>query len=499
MIVTEISNKSESFFYYFVVHNVQNSCNLKIKVIICAQHKNTKNIKFLGEYIMAVTETTSEGWFSRLGGAIKGVFAGIILIFVAIIMLGWNEKRSVDRYNTIDYAKNNFVETAADKIDSATEGKLVHFNGMTATNDVLTDKDFGVTVNNSLSLNRDVEMYQWKEIEHKSTKKNAGGSTTTTTTYTYEKGWASGLINSSSFHESGHDNPTVLPYKAEDTVAENVTLGAHKIPSHSASHLGSAEAVALEADKVTAPVSAIIKGNTILYNLYKEEKAQQAKKAFEANANVATTETTATEATATPEATTTPVANKAFSAIEFQASEAAPQIGDIRITFKKHPVCNATVVAEQKGEEIVAHKTPSGEFYEVRTGLMTAAEVFKAAEDENAMLTWILRIVGFLMIWGGFGAIFKPISVLADVIPLFGDIAESGISIISGLLAAVLSFGVIAIAWLFCRPLIGILLLILMGVAIFGIITLIAKVRAAKKAAAPAPAAEPAPETTPAA
>ena len=72
---------------------------------------------------------------------------------------------------------------------------------------------------------------------------------------------------------------------------------------------------------------------------------------------------------------------------------------------------------------------------------MTAAEVFKAAEDENAMLTWILRGLGFLMIWGGFGAIFKPISVLADVIPLFGDIAESGISIISGLLAAVLSFG----------------------------------------------------------
>ena len=449
---------------------------------------------------MAVTETTSEGWFSRLGGAIKGVFGGIILIIVAIIMLGWNEKRSVDRYNTIDYAKNNFVETAADKIDSATEGKLVHFNGMTATNDVLTDKDFQVTVNNSLSLNREVQMYQWKEIEHKETKKNTGGSTTTTTTYTYEKGWSSSLINSASFKESGHDNPTVMPYKAEDTIAENVTLGAHKIPSNSASHLGTAVAVELEADKITAPTSAIVKGNTILYNLFKEEKAQQAKKAFEANGATVNNAVATPEVANTDATTATPVANTGvFNVAEFQASEAAPQIGDIKISFKKHPVCNATVVAEQSGETIKAHKTPSGEFYEVRTGLMTAEEVFKKAEEENAMLTWILRIVGFLMIWGGFGAIFKPISVLADVIPLFGDIAESGISIISGLLAAVLSFGVIAIAWLFCRPLIGILLLILMGVAIFGIITLIAKVRAAKKAAAPAPAAEPAPETTPAA
>ena len=95
-----------------------------------------------------------------------------------------------------------------------------------------------------------------------------------------------------------------------------------------------------------------------------------------------------------------------------------------------------------------------------------------------------------------FGMIFKPISVLADVVPLFGDIAESGIGIISALIAFVLSMFIIALAWLWYRPLIGILLLVLMGGAIFGIITLIAKARAAKKAA---PAAQPAPEATPAA
>ena len=95
-----------------------------------------------------------------------------------------------------------------------------------------------------------------------------------------------------------------------------------------------------------------------------------------------------------------------------------------------------------------------------------------------------------------FGMIFRPISVLADVLPILGDIAESGISIISGLIAFALSMLIIALAWLWYRPLIGILLLVLMGAAVFGIITLIAKVRAAKKAPA---AAQPAPETTPAA
>ena len=95
-----------------------------------------------------------------------------------------------------------------------------------------------------------------------------------------------------------------------------------------------------------------------------------------------------------------------------------------------------------------------------------------------------------------FGMIFKPISVLADVVPLFGDIAESGIGIISGLIAFVLSMLIIGLAWLWYRPWLGITLLVLMGAAIFGIITLLAKARAAKKAAAPA---APAPEATPAA
>ncbi len=98
-----------------------------------------------------------------------------------------------------------------------------------------------------------------------------------------------------------------------------------------------------------------------------------------------------------------------------------------------------------------------------------------------------------------FGMIFKPISVLADVLPILGDIAESGISIISGLISFVLSMFIIAVAWLYYRPWLGITLLILMGAAIFGIITLISKARAAKKAGAAAPSAEPPAPDAPAA
>jgi hypothetical protein len=41
------------------------------------------------------TEVTSESWFSRIGGAIKGVFSGIVLCFAAVVLLFWNEGRAV--------------------------------------------------------------------------------------------------------------------------------------------------------------------------------------------------------------------------------------------------------------------------------------------------------------------------------------------------------------------------------------------------------------------
>ena len=46
---------------------------------------------------MAVTEVTEESWFSRLGGAFKGILTGIVLFILAIPLLFWNEGRAVRR------------------------------------------------------------------------------------------------------------------------------------------------------------------------------------------------------------------------------------------------------------------------------------------------------------------------------------------------------------------------------------------------------------------
>jgi len=49
----------------------------------------------------------------------------------------------------------------------------------------------------------------------------------------------------------------------------------------------------------------------------------------------------------------------------------------------------------------------------------------------------------------------KTFSVIADVLPITGDIVEAGTTFISFLIAIILTALIIAFAWLLFRPLIG--------------------------------------------
>ena len=92
--------------------------------------------------------------------------------------------------------------------------------------------------------------------------------------------------------------------------------------------------------------------------------------------------------------------------------------------------------------------------------------MFTAAEAANATMTWILRLVGFIGMAIGFCMVFKPMEVVADVVPFIGNIVGLGFTIAAFGIAGAISLVTIAIAWLFYRPLIGIPLLLL-GVGLF--------------------------------
>ncbi|MCK5926443.1 MAG: hypothetical protein KAG10_11145, partial [Methylococcales bacterium] len=91
------------------------------------------------------TDITSENWFSRLGGSLKGIFFGILLFIAAFPLLWWNEGRSVERYNSLQEGQALVVSISSELVNAENNGKLVHTQGLANTKDVLHDKDFNVS------------------------------------------------------------------------------------------------------------------------------------------------------------------------------------------------------------------------------------------------------------------------------------------------------------------------------------------------------------------
>ena len=102
------------------------------------------------------TEVTSNSWFSRIGGAIKGVIVGLVLFVVAFPLLFWNEGRAVTRYKTLKEGGGAVVSVSAESVDAAHAGKLVHVTGKAVTDATLRDPDFGVSAQ-ALKLKRVVK------------------------------------------------------------------------------------------------------------------------------------------------------------------------------------------------------------------------------------------------------------------------------------------------------------------------------------------------------
>lgn len=140
------------------------------------------------------TEVTSQSWGSRIGGAFKGIVLGLVLFVLAFPLLFWNEGRAVKTYQTLKEGGRNVVTVAADSVEAANAGHLIHVTGLADTDATLTDPVFNVSAK-ALKLKRSVEMYQWKEGSSSKTKKKLGGGTETTTEYSYSKEWSERLVN----------------------------------------------------------------------------------------------------------------------------------------------------------------------------------------------------------------------------------------------------------------------------------------------------------------
>lgn len=389
------------------------------------------------------TVVTRQSWFSRLGGAFRGIAVGVVLVLFAFGFLFWNEGRAVRRYKALKEGAGAVVSVSADRIDPVREGALVHFSGLATTDEMLADPEFGIYVN-AIHLEREVEMYQWRENETSETKKKVGGGTETTTTYSYTQTWSSRAIASSGFQlPSGHENPGSMPYEARKVSAQEVKVGAFQLSPGLIAGIRGAQPLSVDS---LSGLPGSLRWRAKLHG----------------------------------------------GGLYVGRNPAAPEIGDLRITFQVVKPAVVSVVAQQAADRVQPYHTRSGGSVELlASGSVGADAMFEAAQHANRVTTWIFRVFGFLVMMWGLRKIFRPLSVLADVLPALGNLAETGIGAFSFFLAGFLSLVTIAVAWLFYRPLLALLLLILAGGAVVGVVLLVRKAR--RSAVPPPPPPVPAP------
>lgn len=178
---------------------------------------------------MTYTERTETGWFSRLGGALKGILLGLVFFAAGTGLLYWNEGRTVKTGDSIAEARAVTVPvTDISRLNPELDGKVIHVSGRAETADVLVDPFFGVNAT-AIRLLRKVEYYQWVETARTETRKKVGGSEEKVTTYTYTKEWVSTPVDSSVFRDENYKNVNFAYGNFEDTedFASTVTFGAY--------------------------------------------------------------------------------------------------------------------------------------------------------------------------------------------------------------------------------------------------------------------------------
>ncbi len=424
---------------------------------------------------MAYQEVTTTGYGTRVGNSFKAIGSGIMLFLIGTAVLWWNEGRAVKTEKMLDEAGSAYVEMEnPSKKDASLEGELICGTALATTEDSLSDAQFGIGAK-AISLRRTVEYYQWVEHAEEKKEDKLGGKEVTTTTYTYSKEWVSRPVESAQFKDPAYQNKNMVLTTVEDQeqYAENVSWGAyklnesliHSISSREGLDLTIAEDLLKQFDKSTQTAY------ERFYGVKKQPTAEPAQTVVLSDSAKAVADSLKAVNDSINKAMENAENKKdleyvhqASNVLYFGRVPGSPEVGDVRVTFEKVVPAKVTVMAVVDGDTFKPFKAKNGKrFQTLVMGKKSGDEIIEAEKEANNMWTWALRILGILMVIGGLKGIFGFIETILKVVPFIAGIFGWGIGLVCTVVGIAWSLIVIAIAWLFYRPLLGISLLVLAG------------------------------------
>ena len=347
------------------------------------------------------------------GGGIAGLLFGILLFVVLTFVLFNNEGNSVKRAKALKNI-SDAVEVSSDAVKSENEGALVIFSGLADTNATLADDEFAVTAPAStLKMRRSVEMYQWHEKSEEDDNDMK--------TYSYYLDWSDSLIDSTDFGEkNGHQNPVSIPYEDLQLVADEIYVDAFSLGDEFVKKLNNYQPLTL------------------------------------------------TSVIDDPWLVTSVEDNKIFQSVEGYSSYAYPEVGDILITYEVVMPEMVTLVGKQNGSTLSSYETKTGLLTEVSNGIKNKQEVMDEKMQQNTIKTFAIRVGSVIGLMVAMGMIFSPITSLLARVPLLGNLVNRGIGLIGAILGITWGLLVIAVGWLFFKPVLAIaLILVAVGLIVF--------------------------------
>ncbi|MFH1089906.1 MAG: TMEM43 family protein [Candidatus Uhrbacteria bacterium] len=334
------------------------------------------------------TETKTIGLGSRMGSSVKNVFLGLLMFVASFGVLYWNEGR-IDLSSVANQAVEISSESA--NTDTSLNGKLVSLTGSVTTAETVGD-DWLLVPGPYLAVDRVVEMYAWVEKTEEKEQSNLGGSQTVETTYSYVKEWKTDPASSSGFkYSEGHVNPT-MSSKGGEYVVNDAKVGVYSI----------------DPGKIDLPEYSDLSLEPEMLNL---------------------------------EDSSATLANDQYLYLPYSTGSTlnSPQVGDVRVSYKVlEPGFDGTVFGKLKGSQIDPYfDQDQNELYRLFAG--TRDEAIATLHGEFVMMLWLMRLLGFILMWGGLTALFGPFTTLLDIIPILGSLGRGVVGAVMFVVALVLA------------------------------------------------------------
>jgi hypothetical protein len=373
----------------------------------------------LANEIYSPRQTAANEISSPRRQASGGGCCGIVGLLMGISLLFWNEGRSARQYGTIQEGLKKIVNLDnIQNIDPKNEGKLIHLTGMLdALSGPLKDSEFGVSAP-ALLLKREAQIYEWGEsvTDYEAYENNA---TITKKSYSYQKSWSSFIRNSDYFYDSeGHLNPTSMRFQSKSFNATQINVGAFVVPTTMSSSLSAYSTLTgISIDNIPAGSSA------------SDAKTGQD-----------------------------------YDFFYFGVGDPDyPEVGDHKVSYRYHPSgVQYSIMAQQTGDSFTEYKTHAGgSWFVFQRGSVTAEEMFTSAQAVNDVLTMILRLLGFFILFTGCNSMLSPLLVVGGWIPCVGTcLADTIIPFVSMVVSCGVYGLVVGIAWLYYRPLVSLPLIL---------------------------------------